>query len=407
MNVSLFIARRTAGEGPAATERIAAAAVAVSIAVMILTLAVISGFRREITAAVEGMVSAVTVTDVRSLAGSGETAVHDDSAVRSLILSTPGVRSTSVYALRGGAIRSKGGVAGTAVKGIAEESDLSFLERGLRSGALPRLTGDRRKEVLLTAACAAELGVAVGDRVELLFTDGGQLRREMMSVCGTCEAGLGEGGVQPAWTDIRNIRKINGWDDSLVSGWEVAVADFDRADAVADAINDRLAADYGGEDNLVAASARRQYAHIFGWLSTHDVNAAVIITIMLVVALFNMITALLILVLERTRTIGVLKSMGMSNGRIRSLFVWRAGFLAVRGLVWGNAAGIGLAALQMWTHAVKLDARGYFVSAVPVSLDAGRIVLLDVLFAAAIVAALAAAATIVSRIRPAEAMRYE
>ena len=228
-----------------------------------------------------------------------------------------------------------------------------------------------------------------------------------IKVCGIYDTGLNDEQATLILTDIRNVRKINGWDEWQITGYEVRTDDFDRADEVADTVNRNLFEFYDGDDNLSAVSARMLHAEIFNWLGTHDVNAAVIVTIMFVVALFNMITALLILVFERVRTIGILKTLGMTDGGIRRIFLWRAASLVARGLLWGNVAGIGLALLQKHTHAVKLDAEGYNVAAVPVDLDAGWIAGIDIGFAATILLLLAATTTIVSRIRPADTIKYE
>lgn len=411
MNLPLFIAGRTARDRESSRNvmtHVAATAIAVSTAVMILSLAVVFGFKRQITQLVSAAAADVTVTDIRSLRASESRPVSDTREVRDIILSVEGVTGISPYVSRGGVIRSDRGIGGLLLKGVGPEYDWSAWEGNIAEGRLPEFGENRRKEILISRSCADGLGVSAGDKVELLFVEeDGSMRRDLFRICGIYGAGIDGGRASLAMTDIRNVRRINGWDEGCITGYEVRTDDFDTAGATAARIDDALIERYEGDDNLAAAGAQELYAEIFSWLGTHDVNATVIITIMFVVALFNLVTALLIMVLERTRTIGILKSLGMDNGAIRRIFVGRAALLVGRGILWGNIVGIGLALIQMYLHPVSIDPEGYFVSEVPVSLGAGWIAALDVSLAAAIVLLSAAATAIVSRISPAEALRYE
>lgn len=414
MNASRFIASRM-GRGAGAQgvmTHIATVAVAVSVAVMILTLAVVFGFRREMASFISRMAADVTVTDIRSLRSGESLPIGDTAHLHEIIESAAGEVADSVrtqaYIARGGVIRTEQGVAGILLKGTEFADGVACFADCLTEGALPRFEANRRKEIIIPEATARMLGAKAGDKVELLFMEeDGEPRREVFKVCGFYQSGMEDGRAAVALTDMRNVRKVNGWTEGQISGYEVRTADFDCADAVADAINDAIIERYEGDDNVAAVSARTLYEDVFNWLGTHDVNAAVVITIMFVVALFNMVTALLILILEQTRMIGLLKTMGMRNGDLRRIFVERAWRIVLRGIAWGNVVGIGLALVQMRTHAITLDAEGYGVSAVPVELGAGWIVALDAGFAAAIVLLSATATTLVARVKPAEAIKYE
>lgn len=411
MRLAFFISRRTS-QGTESSQgvmtHVAATAVAVSVAVMIITIAVIFGFRREMGTLVSRFAADVTVTDLRALRASESLPVADSERLREIIGSADPNTRIEAYALRGGVIRSERAMTGMVLKGVESSEGTALFADVLAEGELPRFGEARRKEILVSRSCADALGTASGSRVELLFIEeDGSPRRELFKVCGIYDTGLGGEQATLILTDIRNVRKINGWDEGMITGYEVRTDDFDRADIVADAINRNLVELCEDDCNLSAVSARMLHAEIFNWLGTHDVNAAVIVTIMFVVALFNMITALLILVFERVRMIGILKTLGMTDGGIRRIFLCRAASLVARGLLWGNVVGIGLALLQRCTHAVKLDAEGYNVAAVPIDLDAVRIVGIDIGFAAAILLLSAAATTIVSRIRPSDTIKYE
>lgn len=411
MRLALFISHRTSHGSESSQSvmtHVAATAVAVSIAVMILTVAVIFGFRREMGTLVSRFAADVTVADLRALRASESLPVADSERVRGIIRSADRSARIEAYAVRGGAIRSERAMTGMILKGVESPEGTALFADVLAEGALPRFDESRRKEVLISRSCADALGIATDARVELLFIENdGSPRRELFKVCGIYDTGLGDEQAALLLTDIRNVRKINGWDSDMITGYEVRTDDFDRADLLADAINRDLFELCDSDDNLSAVSARTLHSEIFNWLGTHDVNAAVIVTIMFVVALFNMITALLILVFERARMIGILKTLGMDNGGIRRIFLCRAATLVARGLLWGNVIGIGLALLQRYTHIVKLDAEGYNVASVPIDLDAGRIAATDIGFAAAILLLLTAVTTIVSRIRPSDTIKYE
>lgn len=194
----------------------------------------------------------------------------------------------------------------------------------------------------------------------------------------------------------------------MVTGYEIFADGLAASDDFARRLDRALFYDESGlGDNLTVRSVGEQYANIFDWLKAHDVNAAVIIGIMLAVAFFNMTTALLVIVMQRTRMIGLLKSLGMRNGPLRRVFLCRAAFIALRGMAWGNGIGLALCLLQQWTGVAKLDAEGYLLSEVPVALGGSWLLLLNVGVLAVIVALLIVPASAVSKIKPVEALRYE
>ena len=211
-----------------------------------------------------------------------------------------------------------------------------------------------------------------------------------------------------AFTDLRNVQRLADWQEDEVSGYELRTDDFAHSDDFARRVALRLLYDDGDEaQNLTVTSLRELYPNIFDWLAAHNVNAAVIVGIMLVVAFFNMASALLILVLERTRMIGLLKALGMRNGPLRRIFLYRAAFIALRGMAWGNGVGLLLCLLQQWFHVVKLDSEGYLLSEVPIALEWGWWLLLNAGVLAVIVLLLGLPTYIISSIKPEQTIRYE
>ncbi|MBR0393996.1 MAG: ABC transporter permease [Alistipes sp.] len=413
MNTPLLIARRTA-QATTSTQRImvhiATIAVAVSIAVMIITLSVVMGFKQQVRNLIGGLTAEVTVTNLTTY-GSGTTEqIADIPVLREFIVES--CRNIDItidtYATRGGILRSESGSAAIMVKGIDSLRQTALLESRLVEGTLPSTCGARRRELLISSTTAKRLDIRTGDRVEILLTrEQGAPQRELMKICGIYTA-TGEEVSALALADIRNVRKMNSWQENGISGYEITTKGGDKmADEVTARLNMRLIFDYTGDENLSAVTMQELHPGIFSWLNTHNVNATVIVVIMLIVALFNMATALLILVLERTRMVGILKSLGMANREIRRIFHYRAAMLISRGIGIGAAVAVTAMLIQQHTHIVSLDATAYYVDHVPVSIEAWWVVLLCLLFALIILLLLSATTSIISRIKPAEAIKYE
>ena len=414
MNLAFFIARRmalpTPENKPGVMERIAVGSVAIGVAVMILALAVVIGFKREVARKMEGLAAHVAVTDIRGVEALDSQPVHRNEHLENLIRETDGFVRMDPYAVKGGIVRTPEAVGEVLLKGVEAGYDWSCLREWLVDGELPRV-GDsiRTKDILLARVLADRLQLGVGDKVEMLFVESGEMpRRDRFKIAGIFDSGMEEMDRALVITDIRNVQRLADWSPDEISGYEIRTRSLDEAEAFARTLGRTLLYDEGdGTENLAVESVTERYANIFDWLKAHDVNAAVIIVIMLVVAFFNMTSALLILVLERTRMIGLLKALGMRNGEIRRIFLWRAAFVTLRGLCWGNIVGVGLCLIQHWTHLVKLDSEGYLLSEVPVALDWGWWLALNVGFVVAIVALLVIPTAVVAHVKPEETIRYE
>lgn len=414
MNLAFFIARRTAqrtpDNKPGVMERIAVVSVALSVAVMILAMAVIMGFKREVAHKVTAFAAHAVVTDVRGVGTLDSEPVRRSTRTEGLIRATEGFASMAPYAVKGGIVRTADAVGEVMLKGVDKDYDWSAFREWLVDGDIPRV-GDsvRTKDILLSRNLSDRLMLGVGDRVEMLFVEAGDTpRRDRFKVAGIYSSGMDEMDNTVILTDLRNVQRLSDWAPDEISGYEVFTDDLAGADDFARRLGHTLLYDDSDETaNLTVTSVTELYANIFDWLKAHDVNAAVIIVIMLVVAFFNMTSALLILVLERTRMIGLLKAFGMRNGMLRQVFLWRAAFITLRGLAWGNAVGLGLCLVQRSFHLVKLSSEGYLLSEVPVSLGWGWWLALNAGAVAAIVALLVIPTYIVSTVKPDESIRYE
>ena len=409
-----YLARRMAqskdGSRPSVMERIAVISVAVSVAVMLLSLAVVFGFKREIGANMSGFASHVVVTDVRGLYRTDAEPIRADAALDSLLRADKGVLHLQRYARRGGVVRSTEAVEGVLLKGVGAEYDWSNFESWLKEGELPRV-GDsvRTKDVLLSRQLATRLQVGVGDRIEMLFVEPDEAPyRDRFKVSGIYASGLEEMDKAMLLTDIRNVQRLSQWRDEEISGYEIYTHTLADGAALAARLDHQLLYDERIEtSNVTAVAVEELYPQIFDWLKAHDVNALVVLVIMLVVAFFNMSAALLILVLERIRMIGLLKALGMQNGSLRKIFLYRASMIALRGLGWGNAVGLAIALVQKYLQPVRLDAEGYLLSVVPIDLDWRWWLLLNVGFTLSIVLLMLLPSSVVATVKPDETMRYE
>ena len=413
LNLEFFIARRTARTSPenrpGVMSRIAVVSVAVSVAVMLVALAVILGFKREVTARMVGFSAPVEVIDGAGIYAAESRPVAATARFEALLRAVDGVQRATPYAVKSGIVRTRDAMEGVALKGVDGSYDWSFFAGRLTEGRLPRV-GDslRTKELLLSARTARLLGVHAGDKVEMLFVAGDERpRRDRFKVSGLYSTGMEEL-ERTALTDLRTVQRLSGWSSDEVSGYDLFLGDVRQADRLAEAVNDALLrSDLPETDGVVAVSVGERYPAVFDWLKAHDVNAAVVIAVMVAVAFFNMASALLILVLERTRMIGLLKAMGMENRRICRIFLYRAAFIVGRGLLWGNLAAGLLCWLQARFHLLRLDPAGYMLSEVPVAVSAGWWLAVDVAAAGAILALLLVPAAFVARIRPDEAIKTD
>lgn len=412
INTELFIARRIAsaggGESKGVMVRIAIATTAVSMAVMIIAVAVIMGYRSEISAKIAGFGGHVRVTALDYGLAVETPPIRLDPMLEADLSGLEGFRSIAPYALKGGLIRTDEATQGILLKGVDQTYDLGFFAASLVEGALPRI-GDsvRHKDIIISKSMARTMRLGVDDRVEMLFVHSDRPpRRDRFRVSGIYSTGLDEMDKVMVITDIANVQRLNAWDGDQVTGYEIAIDDMRRLNEFA---HEAYVRTLGRETELpmMVRTITGDNPQLFDWLKTHDVNAAVIITIMLVVAFISLISALLIILLERTSMIGILKALGMKNGSIRKIFLYRSAYILITGLFAGTVAGIALALVQKYFAPLKLDEAQYFLSAVPIELGWTWIAALNIGALVAILALLIIPTNVVSRITPDKTIRYQ
>ena len=410
LNLEYFLARRiatqTGGRKNNVMVRIATLSVAIGIAVMIISLSVIFGFKREIAAKLSGFGSHVQIVNLDGNVSYETVPISKNQPFLSQIRSVRNFSGIHPYAVTIGIPRGERAMQGVVLKGVDSTYDWSFFRQNLVEGELPDVqSGVRTKDIAVSRSLADLLEVSVGDPLEMLFIQD----RDLFRVAGIYDTQFSEIDHMMVLTDLRNVQRLNGWDSTQITGFEIATSDFGRlepfTDDVYQVVFDNLTGDE--HDSLRVINIRERFPMIFDWLDAHNVNAGVIITVMLLVALFNMIAALLIILLERTSMIGTLKALGMGNRALQKMFVIRSSFVIIKGMFWGNVVGIGLCLLQHCTGWISLSQEGYFLTTVPIFIDWGWLALLNAATFLFIVALLALPTMIISLILPEKTIRFE
>lgn len=415
MNLPLFIARRlfTATDSRRKVSRpamrIATAGVAIGLAVMLVSVAVVLGFKHTIRDKVIGFGSHITVANFMSLHGRQIRPVCMDDSMMRVLKAIDGVSHVQRYAIKQGILKTDSDFLGVAFKGIASEYDTTFIHDNMVEGYIPSFSDTvSNNKILLSKIMADRLKLKAGDKVFSYFIDNGNVRVRRFTVAGVYRTNLAQFDNTLCFTDLYTAVRLNGWEDGMAGGAELTVKDFDAVDAVEANIVKRVnrTVDRYGE-TYSSETIQEANPQIFTWLGLLDLNVWIILALMLCVAGFTMISGLLIIILERTSMIGVLKALGARNGMVRKTFLWFAVFIIGRGMLIGNVIGLGLMALQQATGLVKLDASTYYVDTVPVEFNITTILLLNVATLLVSVLVLIGPSYLASRIHPAKSMRYE
>jgi lipoprotein-releasing system permease protein len=387
---------------------IAVTGIALGLAVMIVAVAVLTGFKQQIRNKIVGFGSNIQILNFDSNLSLETVPISDTQPFIPRIRAMDGIRHVQVFATKAGIIKMSEAIQGVVLKGIGSDFDWKFFESNIVDGSVFMVTDTgRTNQVIISKKISDMLRLKTGDSFAMYFVQDPPRSRKF-TISGIYETSLEEFDKLYVFCDIGHIKRLNGWTDDQVSGFEIFIDDFDRLDemtmAVRDEVGYRLLED---ETKFKITNIRLRYPQIFDWLNFQDMNVFIIITLMLLVAGFNMISGLLILILERTNMIGILKALGSNNGTIRKMFLYQASYLIVKGLFWGNIIGIGLSFLQLKTGLISLDPASYYIKRVPVNLELSHIILLNLGTMAVIILMLLVPSQLISRITPVKAIRYD
>jgi len=414
MNLPYFIAHRlikgrreeTSFSRP--VNVIAIIGIAMGLAVMILAVSILTGFKQQIRDKIVGFGSNIQILNFDSNLSLETIPISDTLSFVPEIKQIPGIKHIQVFATKAGIIKTGDAIQGVVLKGVGSDFDWKFFKSNIVKGSAFTVTDTgRTNEVIISKKISDMLRLKTGDSFAMYFVQDPPRSRKF-TISGIYETSLEEFDKMYVFCDIGHIKRLNGWEDDQVSGFEIFIDDFDKLDemtkSVRDVVGYRLVEN---EPRFRVKNIKDRYPQIFDWLNFQDMNVIIIITLMLLVAGFNMISGLLILILEKTNMIGIFKALGSENVTIRRVFLYQAAYLIAKGLFWGNIIGIGMAFIQLKTGLITLDPSSYYIKTVPVNLELSHILLLNAGTMAAIILMLIVPSQLISRIAPVKAIKYD
>ena len=415
MHFPLFIAKRLYSEQgnkrkvsrPAI--HIATAGVAIGLAVMIISVCVVLGFKHTIRDKVIGFGSHIQVADFLTLQQMEQYPIVIDDSMIDVLKHIPDVAHVQRFAMKEGILKTDSDFLGVAFKGVGPDFDSTFIHNNMVEGSIPHFSDSvSHNQILISQLMADKLHLKSGQRIFAYFFDNNGVRTRRFTIAGIYQTNLKKYDETIVFTDLYTAVKLNGWESDQASGAELSVNNFDNLDMVESRVISKVkgTVDHYGE-TYSSATIKELNPQIFQWLDLMDLNVWIILALMLVVAGVTMISGLLIIILERTSMIGILKALGARNKTIRHTFMWFAVFIIGKGMLIGNVLSLGLLALQQAFGIIKLDAQTYYVSTVPVEINALYIVALNVATLLISVFMLVAPSYLISHIHPAKSMRYE
>ena len=407
MNLPAYIANRLSGKdkenlsGPVI--RIAIATIALGLSVMIVSVAVLIGFQNEIRNKVIGFAAHIQVDNFDANTSYESSPVSKNQTFYPGLEEVEGIRHIQVFALKAGIIKTADQLQGVILKGIGPDYDWDFFREHLISGSpFKAFDTTASVELLISGAIAKKLKLSVGEEVRMYFLSGSetQPRGRKFTVTGIYETGLEEFDEAYVIGDLRHIQSLNNWDSDMVSGFEVFIDDFKNLDELGQLVYQTIGYD------LNAETVTDAYPQIFDWLRLMDINVVIILILMILVAGITIISTLLIMILERTNMIGILKALGIGNNDLRKLFLYLTARIIILGLIWGNLFGIGIALIQYFTKILPLDEESYYISYVPVSLNISHLLLINAVTFLLCLMMVLIPGYIIGRITPVKAISY-
>ena len=411
MNLEYFIAKRliTSKDHKSSISapiiKIAIIAIAIGIIMMVVSIATGVGLQdkiREKISAFNGHIIISNFDDNQSEVSVEPISINQDFYPE--FKTVQGINHVQAVASKAGIIRTEKAFEGIIFKGVGQDYKWDNLEEYLKEGRIPNLKEKLNEEVILSEYMANRLELKVGDRFSTYFMkeDGNSMPNlRVFELVGIYNSGFQEFDASIVIGDIRHVQRINKWKKDQVGSFEVFIDDFDKIEEKGGEIYSAI------PPTLDSRTIENKYVNIFEWLKLFDFNILLIITIMIVVSTINMIVALLVLILERTQMVGMLKAVGAPNWSIRKIFLYNAAFLVVKGLIWGNVISIGLLLIQKYFGIIKLPPENYYVTVAPVSINVPFILAVNIGTILICLLLLLVPSYIITKISPVKVLRYE
>jgi lipoprotein-releasing system permease protein len=414
VNTGYFIAKRITfdKEGRKTMSRsivrLSVFAISLSLAVMIVTLAVVTGFKKEIRNKVVGFGSHIQIINFDSNNSFESVPISNKQDFLPVLKKTPGIRHIQVFATKPGIIKSETEIQGVFVKGVGADFDWSFFEENMVEGK-KFIVSDTVKtnNVVISSKLASMLRLKLDDEFAIFFIDD-RPRMRRFHICGLFETSLEEFDKQFILADIAHVQKLYGWRDDQISGFEILIEDYNHIQDITEVV--RGMAGYHFLDDgsrLRVINIMEKYPQIFSWLSLLDMNVIVILILMIAIAVINMISGLIILILDRTNTIGLLKAIGAGNKVIKNIFLYQSFFLIIKGLLIGNIIATVICILQDKFQLIKLNQSSYFIDYVPINLTPAIYIFTNLASFVFILLAMLLPTLLIIRIDPVKTLRYD
>jgi len=386
---------------------IAIIGIALGLAVMILAIAILTGFKTEIRNKIVGFAGHIQVLNFDSNYSYETVPISSDQEFVMKIREDERFSQIQVFGTKAGIIKTDDNIQGVVLKGVDSNYDWSFFKKNLVEGNVLDLNDSIRSDgVIISSIISVMLNLKLNDSFAMYFVQDPP-RSRVFTVEGIYETSVEEMDKIFVVCDIGHIRRLNGWQEDQISGFEIMVDNFNDIDLltfeVRDAIGYKIIED---QEQLKVTNIRIKYPQIFDWLNFQDTNVVVILILMLLVAGFNMVSGLLILILEKTNMIGILKALGSDDNLIRKVFIYQSAYLISTGLIWGNILGVGFAFLQKKFSLISLDPSSYYLTTVPINLNLIHILLLNAGTMSIILLMLLIPSQLISRITPVKAIRF-
>ncbi|WP_455096173.1 ABC transporter permease [Prevotella koreensis] len=415
MNFALYIARKIYNDKGDKRQvsrpaiRIATIGVAIGLAVMLISVSVVLGFKHTIRDKAIGFGSHIIVANFLSLQDERPYPISMGDSIMNRLKNIEGVKHVQRYAMKQGILKTDNDFMGVMFKGMAEEFDTTFIHQNMLEGSIPKFSSEASSnKILISKMNADKLGLKLGDKVFAYFIDNDDVRARRFDIVGIYRTNLTKFDKAICFCDLYTSVKLNGWEKDQASGAELSIDDYRQLEVVEENVvrNINRTSDKYGQ-TYSSATIEQMNPQIFTWLDLLDINVWIILALMVCVAGITMISGLLIIILERTNMIGLMKALGARNKTIRHTFLWFSVFIIGRGMLWGNIVGIGLLLIQHFTGLVSLDPTTYYVNTVPVELDFYIMAAINIATLTICVLSLIAPSYLVSFIHPAKSMRYE
>ena len=379
MNVEYFIAKRlfSAKENNNRYTKpilyIAILAIGLSVAVMLLSIMIVTGFKKDISDKIIGFGGHITVSNFTNNKSYESEPINVEQDVYSKIKKQEGIKSINVFATKTGILKTENEILGVVLKGVSSDFDWNFFNNNLVEGAIFNINDSvTTNNILISQEIAQTLQLNLEDDLFMYFVDNPPRVRKF-TIAGIYHTELTDFDKLFIIGDIKHIRRLNSWKENQVGGFEIAINNFNDLDMITDQVYNEI------DSHLNAESIREKNPQLFDWLALQDVNVMVILILMLIVGVVNMITALLILIIERTSLIGILKSIGATNWSIRKVFLYNATGLILQGLLLGNLFALSIGFLQKKFSLIALDPQSYYMSTVPINFDLTHIFILNLI----------------------------